>query len=57
MTDRPRRRSWRLLESAVERAPVKGIVLERDERLPPFEDLLGEVDRARAIGRRCGRWR
>jgi uncharacterized protein (UPF0276 family) len=48
---------WRLLESAVERAPVRGIVLERDERLPPFEDLVAEVDRARAIGRRFGRWR
>jgi uncharacterized protein len=48
---------WRLLEAAVARADVKGIILERDERLPPFGDLLEEVERARAIGRRSGRWR
>jgi uncharacterized protein len=48
---------WRLLEAAVARAPVKGIILERDERLPPFDELLAELDKARAIGRRLGRWR
>jgi uncharacterized protein len=47
---------WRLLEAAAARSNVKGIILERDERLPPFEELLGEVDKARAIGRRLGRW-
>jgi uncharacterized protein len=48
---------WHLLEEAVRRSPVKGIILERDERLPPFGELLDELDRARAIGRRHGRWR
>jgi uncharacterized protein len=47
---------WRLLESAVARSNVKGIILERDERLPPFSQLLEEVDQAREIGRRAGRW-
>jgi uncharacterized protein len=47
---------WRLLESAVARSDVKGIILERDERLPPFARLLDEIDEARAIGRRHGRW-
>jgi uncharacterized protein (UPF0276 family) len=47
---------WRLLEEAVARSVVKGIILERDERLPPFGELLGELDTARAIGRRLGRW-
>jgi uncharacterized protein (UPF0276 family) len=47
---------WTLLEKAVARAPVKGIILERDERLPPFRELVAEVDQARAIGRRVGRW-
>lgn len=47
---------WGLLEAAVARSNVKGIILERDERLPPFAELLGEVDKARAIGRRLGRW-
>jgi uncharacterized protein len=40
----------------VMRAPVRGIILERDENLPPLAELLDELDRARAIGRRHGRW-
>lgn len=48
---------WRLLDEAVARSPVRGIILERDEGSPPFGDLLDEVARARAIGRRHGRWR
>ena len=47
---------WNLLEAAVARSKVKGIILERDERLPPLRDLLDELQKARAIGRRCGRW-
>ena len=47
---------WSALEDAVSRSPVKGIILERDEHLPPLADLLDEVDRARSIGRRHGRW-
>ena len=35
---------WRLLEAAVARADVKGVILERDERLPPFAELLDELD-------------
>jgi uncharacterized protein len=40
---------WSLLEAVVQRAPVRGIVLERDENLPAFAELLGEVARARTI--------
>ncbi len=47
---------WTVLEAAVTRAKVRGIILERDENLPPFADLLGELEQARAIGRRHGRW-
>jgi uncharacterized protein (UPF0276 family) len=47
---------WALLEEVVARAPVKGIILERDEDLPPFGALLEELDRAREIGRRYQRW-
>jgi uncharacterized protein (UPF0276 family) len=47
---------WRLLEAAVARSDVKGIILERDERLPPFQQLLDEIGEARTIGRRHGRW-
>jgi uncharacterized protein (UPF0276 family) len=47
---------WRVLEAAVSRASVRGIILERDENLPPFADLLCELEQARTIGRRHGRW-
>jgi uncharacterized protein len=48
---------WALMETVVARAPVKGAILERDENLPPFAELCGELERAREIGRRHGRWR
>jgi uncharacterized protein len=47
---------WGVLEAAVSRAPVRGIILERDENLPPFADLIGELEQARNIGRRHARW-
>jgi len=47
---------WDLYDRIVARAPVKGVILERDERLPPFGELLGEVARARATLEECGRW-
>ncbi len=36
---------WSLLASVLQRAPVKGVVLERDERLPRIEEVLAELDR------------
>jgi uncharacterized protein len=47
---------WDLMDEVVTRAPVKGIILERDENLPPFGELLEELERARQIGKRRGRW-
>jgi hypothetical protein len=47
---------WALVRKVAARAPVKGMVLERDENLPPFSELLSELERARRIGRECGRW-
>ena len=47
---------WALTEAVVTHAPVKGLILERDEALPPISELLSDLDRARAIGRRHGRW-
>ena len=47
---------WDLMEIVVARAPIKGIILERDENLPRFDELLEELDRARAIGRCHRRW-
>ncbi|MBL1258787.1 DUF692 domain-containing protein [Methylocystis sp. Sn-Cys] len=47
---------WALYDCIVARAPVKGVILERDERLPVFAELLDEVARARAPLQDCGRW-
>lgn len=47
---------WTLLEDVVARAPVKGMVLERDQNIPPFQQLTDELQRARDIGRRHRRW-
>jgi uncharacterized protein (UPF0276 family) len=39
--------SWALLEWLAPRAPIKAVIVERDDDLPPFDDLLAEVRRAR----------
>lgn len=48
---------WTLYDRIIARAPVKAAVLERDEKIPPFPELLVEVARARATLRKHGRWR
>ncbi|MCG8403762.1 MAG: DUF692 domain-containing protein [Phycisphaerales bacterium] len=40
---------WDLLTEVLDRAPVKGVILERDENLPPFGEILDELRRARTI--------
>jgi uncharacterized protein (UPF0276 family) len=40
---------WRMLEYVLPRAPIKAVVLERDQRPPPIEDLLDELRVARGI--------
>ena len=47
---------WELMDEVVKRAPVKGIILERDDNLPPFGEILDEIGRASEIGRKHGRW-
>jgi hypothetical protein len=47
---------WALLEEVLARAPVKGAILERDDRLPPFTELIPELQRGRALGRAHARW-
>ena len=47
---------WELLDEVVTRAPVKGVLLERDENIPPFAELAAEVAQAREIGKRHKRW-
>jgi uncharacterized protein len=36
---------WSLVAEVLRRAPVKGVVLERDERLPRIEEALAELER------------
>ena len=47
---------WPLMQALMKRTAVKGVVLERDENLPPFPELLEEMEQARNIGRKHGQW-
>jgi uncharacterized protein (UPF0276 family) len=47
---------WALLDQVLARCPVKGAVLERDLRLPPFREMADELERVRRLGRSHGRW-
>lgn len=40
---------WRLLEYVCRRAPIKGVLLERDANIPSLNELLTELDHARTI--------
>ncbi len=40
---------WNLLEYAIPRVPINGIIIERDSNLPRYTDLLQEVERARYL--------
>jgi uncharacterized protein (UPF0276 family) len=47
---------WALMDEVLARAPVRGVLLERDENLPPFSELAAELEHARRLGRDRGRW-
>jgi len=47
---------WKLMDKVLSRAPVKGVVLERDANLPAFSQLAAELEQAREIGRQYQRW-
>ena len=47
---------FRLIDSVLQYAPVKGIILERDDNFPPFSPLTDELERARNLGRKHKRW-
>ncbi|MEY2598154.1 MAG: hypothetical protein RLZZ142_413 [Verrucomicrobiota bacterium] len=47
---------WELLDHVLAAAPVRGAILERDERIPPLGEVLGDLRRAREMGRKYGRW-
>lgn len=40
---------WRLVEWVTARAPVRGVLIERDDALPPISELLAEVETARSL--------
>ena len=40
---------WEVMRDVLRRAPEKGVILERDENLPPFPDILAELTRARQL--------
>jgi uncharacterized protein (UPF0276 family) len=43
------REVWELFKRVAARVPIRAAVLERDENLPPFGELIAEIDRARTI--------
>jgi len=47
---------WNLMKEVLARVPVKGIVLERDDNIPAFKELLDELEQARNIGRAQKIW-
>ena len=47
---------WKLIEAVMARTQVKGVVLERDENLPPFDELIAELEQVRRLGRMHAQW-
>lgn len=48
---------WELMKVLLEgNAPVRGAVLERDDNLPPFPELMRELEAARQLGKESGQW-
>lgn len=47
---------WDLMAEVLRRTPVKGAILERDQKLPDFAEIAGELAKARELGRSSGRW-
>lgn len=45
---------WQLMAEIIPRTSVKGIVLERDENLPPFAEIIAELERGKVILGRSG---
>jgi uncharacterized protein len=39
---------WSLYEAAVQRFPHAGVIVERDDEIPPYAELVAEVEEARA---------
>ncbi len=46
---------WHLMEIIVKYASIKGMILHRSDNVP-LSALVGELERARELGRKYGRW-
>ncbi|SRR5579875_247145 len=44
---------YQLLERVLKMADVNGVMIERDQNFPPFEELLQELESLRAVVNRC----
>jgi len=44
---------YELLEYVLERTTVKGVMLERDQNFPEFDEIIGELDMLRTIAGRA----
>jgi uncharacterized protein (UPF0276 family) len=44
---------WQLYTEAIDRFGQVATMIERDDNIPPLEELLAELDRARAIARQA----
>jgi uncharacterized protein (UPF0276 family) len=50
------REIWKLLDAVLTHAPVRGIVIEQNDKFSSVEGLLDRVARARELGQRHRRW-
>lgn len=48
-SDKTQNEIWNVFREVVQRCDIKGAVLERDEKFPPFAEILEELDTARNI--------
>ena len=48
---------WELMDEVLRQCSgVKGTILERDSKLPSFNEIMDETDRARSLGKKYNRW-
>jgi len=47
--DKTQKEIWDVFGEVVKRCDLKGVILERDENFPPFEEILEELEKAKVI--------
>lgn len=47
---------WSLMDEVLQRCAPRGTILERDDEIPPLEELVPDLREARALGRKHKRW-